>query len=270
MNYSNKSPGQMLWKWVMVIVFVPVAIIAALQLFKSGEFQPIISWLLSLYPFSKQIADILIKVCGYSNTIPILSVATVFEDGLRLLLSAIILPLITAFLMKIFLPLKRIYGSDGKLYIDEDYMDGVSYKVKSALLIGIASPLSVWIVNAVLAGVFNKIGDLSAYIASGQIMFENIVKYIVEVLFSGALFGGSALILKYMASISATKAAIWILISKLLFPLAKAMIINVLTIWMFLSVYNSDASQIIPKMLLLIFVVATFEFVVKCFQKAIV
>lgn len=270
MNYNNKSPGQMVWKWIMVIVFVPVIITAILQLFKSGEFQPIISGLLSLYPFAKWIGDILVKVFGYSKTIPIISTATLFEDSIRLLLSAIILPLITAFLMKLFLPLRRVYSNDGKLYIDEDYMDGATYKIKSALLTGIASPVSVLIVNAILSVLFSKIGNISADIASGQMIIENLIRYAIEIIVSGALIGGSALIFKAMASIALTQAVVWVVISRLLFPFAKAMLINVFTIWMFLSIYNGEPSEIVPKMITLIFVVATFEFVCKCFQKAII
>lgn len=270
MNYENTSPGQMVWKWIMIIVFVPIFIIALLELFRSGEFQPVISGLLSLYPFAKWIGDMLVKVFGYTKTIPIISATTIFEDGIRLLLSAIILPLITALLMKLFLPPRRVYDRNGKSYIDEDYMESPAYKAKSAILTGVASPISICIVNAALSLLFSKIGDVSAYISSGHTAIENIIKYVIEILLSGALIGGSALILKSIAHIAAAQAVTWVIISKLLFPLAKAMVINVLTIWMFLSIYNGEPSQIVPKMLVLIFVAATFEFVVKCFQKAII
>lgn len=120
--------------------------------------------MMGVLPFAKVFTDMICKVLGFYNDIPIVSASSVLEDAVKLAVSAGISGPITAGLTRLFLPLPEVRNQillgDRKTWeYQEEYMNSAGYKIKAMLITIISAPIVAVISGWLLQFAFEKLQE---------------------------------------------------------------------------------------------------------------
>ena len=201
-------------------------------------------------PFFKPIAGLFVQYMKKETY----TFENMIEDSLKLLFMAVLRPLAVSLCCIIFLRIPNF----STVIEREDYMEGLSYKLKSLIVNLFITPLIAIVVAQIVKTILifckNKYGEVGFYI-------------VVILLFIFMLFLSLIPLLKGLGLVTAL---FWRLLITLLSELLNTVIIVLLSIFLVNSVANGSIESIFGVIMVYVIWIIIFEFISDIFRKVIV
>lgn len=249
-NLFNK-----MWsKLVAVIVIVLFVVAFREMILTDSDVSTAFGALMGTLPFAKQVTDIICKVMKYRYAIPPITSASIIADFLKLAVMASIQPLIVGLLSLIFLKVPS-----GTYYEREEYMDGLSYRLKEMIITIISAPLIALAAAYLTSYVSNYLtATFGAWLSS--------ILGVVSVVVMSAI----SIIPLLIGGVTIGTAILWRVAVTLLGKMATTMGTNAICLWIYLSIVGGLHSQTLVAVISLIVWLIVMDFALQCLKRAIV
>lgn len=216
-------------------------------------------------PFAKMIIDYICKLMKYSaGNVPVVSSYSVFTDFIRLLVMAVIQPLVVGLLTAIFLPMphrNQILTSHYTRYEEqESYMDSFGYKLKHLLIVLITTPL--------IAVMASKLTGIAADYVKNN--FSGIASIVLGGASALIALGVSVLSMVLLAKVSVGTALAWRLLITLGADMFKTFATEGLCLWIYVSILSGAEGQIFASIVSLILFLLVMEVGMKALRLLVV
>lgn len=246
--------NKVLSKLVAVIVIVLFVAAFRKMILTDSNVSTAFGALMGTLPFAKQITDVICKTMKYHYTVPSITAASVIADFLKLAVMACIQPLIVGALSLIFLKVPS-----GTYYEREEYMNGLSYRLKEMIITIISAPLI-----ALAAAYLTTY--ISNYLAVNYGVWLSSILGVVSIIVMSAI----SIIPLLIGGVAIGTAILWRVAVTLLVKMAATMGTNTICLWIYLSIAAGLHSQVSALVIALIGWLIIMDFAVQCIKRAIV
>lgn len=256
-----------LYKLIVLLIIVGVVVGFRETIITDKAVAAAFGELMGAFPFAKQISDTICGIMGYAYGTAsfVVSTSSVLTDILKLLIMALIQPLIMGLLTAIFLPLpsnprNQILSTPRPQWeMQEEYMNSFGYKIK-ALLLSVAAAPFIALLSA------NILDQMTAWISRTFGTAGNAFGLVIMIIVAGVL---SMLVLVSGGTTWKT-AALWRLLVTVLQASAATIGTNVICLWIYLAVISGAHGQAATGVVTLFVWLLIMDLVAQLFKRAIV